>query len=152
MFSTISLTFNKKLKWYEKCSLRKTCILTSLSSLSFWSGLFHLWIWLEPSFQIGVSVQIENKIANSDILMRRLTRIYTVCKKKKKKKKKVLSAGLKGLIPGKTIRCLLLIRYSVSQITVLPTSLGKSLFCSAFYFYRNHLSFLFLCFVLKYVP
>ena len=37
----------------------------TLSSLSFWSGLFHLWIWSEPLFQIGVSIKNQNRMANS---------------------------------------------------------------------------------------
>ena len=37
----------------------------TLSSLTFWSGFIHLWIWSEPLFQIGVSVKNQNRMANS---------------------------------------------------------------------------------------
>ena len=45
-------------RWCWTC--RRLLIFLTLSSLSFWSGLFDLWIWSEPFFQTGVSVKTEN--------------------------------------------------------------------------------------------
>ena len=35
------------------------------SGLSFWSGLFHLWMWTCPLMQIDILVKNKNRIANS---------------------------------------------------------------------------------------
>ena len=42
----------------------KATVSLTLSSQSFWTGLFHLWNWSQRVFQRGVSVTNENQIAN----------------------------------------------------------------------------------------
>ena len=51
-------------KWMGKNQLKiPSCL--AVPSLSFWSGLFHLWIWSKPLFRIEISVKNQNRIANS---------------------------------------------------------------------------------------
>ena len=54
----------------------------TLSSLSVWCGLFHLWIWTCPLLQIGISIKIRNRMENSEdphemACSSHLIRIYT---------------------------------------------------------------------------
>ena len=39
-------------------------ILLTLSTLSLWNGLFHLWIWIFPLLKIRMSVKSQNWMAN----------------------------------------------------------------------------------------
>ena len=49
----------------ELCSNKVQCrIFWTLSSPSFRSGLFRLWIWSEPLLQTGVSIKNQNRMAN----------------------------------------------------------------------------------------
>ena len=68
--------------------------LLTLSSLYFYSGFFHLWIWSEPLSQIGISVKNKNRMANcvdpDEMVHYEQSHHDLHCLQKKTKKKQVL--------------------------------------------------------------